>query len=217
MNAVGTKRDVDVVLHEGGHCFHYFLARELPLHSYHHTGLEFAEVASMSMELLSRPYLKEFYSEEELPRLKDEQLREALRFFPFMAMIDAFQHWVYTSPDHDAKARRAKWAELEERFRPGMDWSGLEQHRDTGWQYPHVFSVPFYYVEYGIAQLAAFRVWLNSLRNEKEAVQAYKRALALGGSRPLPELFQAAGAEFGLDGRIVSAIVRDTVGEIGKR
>ncbi len=214
MNAVGTKRDVDTVLHEGGHAFHYFLARDLPLNSYHHTGLEFAEVASMSMELLSRPYMSEFYTEDEIPRLRDEQIREGLSFFPFMAMIDAFQHWVYTAPDHGAKARRAKWAELEQRFRPGVDWSGLERYRDIGWQYPHVFSVPFYYVEYGIAQLAACRVWLNSLQNEKEAVAAYKRALALGGSRPLPELFKAAGAEFALNDRVVSSIVEGALAQI---
>jgi oligoendopeptidase F len=214
MNAVGTKRDVDTVLHEGGHSFHYFLARELPLTSYHHTGLEFAEVASMSMELLSRPYMDEFYNADELTRLCDEQIREALRFFPFMAMIDAFQHWVYTAEEHGAEARRAKWAELERRFKPGIDWSGLEQYRDIGWQYPHVFSVPFYYVEYGIAQMAAFRVWLNSLKDEKQAVAAYKRALSLGGSRPLPELFEAAGAEFGLNDRTVSAIVEGTLEQI---
>ena len=217
MNAVGTKRDVDTVLHEGGHSFHYFLARELPLISYHHTGLEFAEVASMSMELLSRPYMDEFYTEDELARLRDEQIREALRFFPFMAMIDAFQHWVYTTDDHVAEARYAKWTELEQRFRPGIDWSGLEQYREIGWQYPHVFSVPFYYVEYGIAQMAAFRVWLNSLQNEQKAVEAYKRALALGGSRPLPELFKAAGAEFGLNDRIVSDIVSGTLQQIGNK
>ena len=214
MNAVGTKRDVDTVLHESGHSFHYFLARHLPLNSYHHTGLEFAEVASMSMELLSRPYLSEFYKDDELGRLKDEQIKDALRFFPFMAMIDAFQHWVYTEPEHGPEARRAKWGELEERFRPGIDWSGLEAYRDIGWQYPHVFSVPFYYVEYGIAQLAAFRVWLNSLKNEQEAVSAYKKALALGGSRPLPELFEAAGAQFGLNDAIVSSIVEGTLEEI---
>lgn len=214
MNAVGSKRDVDTVLHEGGHSFHYFLASGQPVFSYHHTGLEFSEVASMSMELLSRPYIGEFYPREDLQRLKDEQIREALRFFPFMAMIDAFQHWVYTAPEHGAEARRAKWAELEGRFRPGIDWSGLEAYREIGWQYPHVFSVPFYYVEYGIAQLAAFRIWLNSLEDEKGAVAAYKKALALGGSRPLPQLFKAAGAEFGLDDRSVGPIVEKTLAQV---
>ncbi len=214
MNAVGLKRDVDTLLHEGGHAFHYFLARDQPLESYHHTGHEFSEVASQAMEFLARPYLGEFYTAAELGRLRDDQIRAALSFLPFMAMIDAFQHWVYTTHHPHAAARRAKWAELEARFRPDMDWSGLESTRDSGWQYPHVFTVPFYYVEYGIALLAALRVWLNSLTDERGAVQAYKQALALGSSRPLPDLFQAAGAEFGLHDRIVGEIVLGAVGQI---
>jgi oligoendopeptidase F len=215
MNAVGTKSDVDTLLHEGGHAFHYFLARRLPLHSYHHTGSEFAEVASMSMELLARPYLAEFYTPEELKRLRDNQLRSVLSFLPFMAMIDAFQHWVYTYADHGPKARRETWRELEQRFRPAIDWSGLEKYRDVGWQYLHVFTVPFYYVEYGIAQLAALRIWLNSLQDERDAVESYKRGLSLGGSRPLPELFNAAGAEFGMNDRTVRTIVEGTMRHIG--
>jgi oligoendopeptidase F len=214
MNAVGSKDDVETLLHEGGHSFHYFLARELPLPSYHYTTHEFAEVASMSMELLSRPYLAEFYSEQELARLLGDQVKEKLRFFPFMAMIDTFQHWMYTADEHDARARKARWSELEERFRPGIDWSGLEQYKEIGWQYLHVFEVPFYYVEYGIAQLAALRVWLNSLANEKEAVAAYKRALALGGSKPLPELFTQVGAEFGLNDRVVKSVVEGATRQI---
>lgn len=214
MNAVGTKRDVDTVLHEGGHAFHYFLARELPLRSYHHTGSEFSEVASMSMELLARPYLGEFYSEEDRERLDDEQLLSTLNFFPFMAMVDAFQHWVYTSEEHGAEARKSKWTELSERFRPGIDWSGLEQYREVGWQYPHVMDSPFYYVEYGIAQLAAFQVWLNSLKNEREAVAAYKRGLALGGSKTLPELFEAAGAEFSFGDETVGRIVEGAMSQM---
>jgi oligoendopeptidase F len=170
----------------------------------------------MSMELLARPYLGEFYSEEELGRLLKDQLKDKLRFFPFMAMIDAFQHWMYTTEEeHGAEARKAKWTELEERFRPGIDWSGLEQFREIGWQYLHVFEVPFYYVEYGIAQLAALRVWLNSLEDERGAIEAYKRGLALGGSRPLPELFRAAGAEFALNDGAVKEIVDGTMGHLG--
>jgi oligoendopeptidase F len=216
MNAVGTKDDVDTLLHEGGHSFHYCLARELPLPSYHGTTSEFSEVASMSMELLARPYLGEFYSEEELGRLLNDQLKDKLRFFPFMAMIDAFQHWMYTTEgEHGAEARKAKWTELEERFRPGIDWSGLEQFREIGWQYLHVFEVPFYYIEYGFAQLAALRIWLNSLEDERAAVEAYKRGLALGGSRPLPELFRAAGAEFALNDGAVKEIVDGTMGHLG--
>jgi len=209
MNAVGTHRDVETLLHEGGHSFHFFLSRELPLLNYQMTGIgaEFAEVASMTMEYLCQPYLSAFYSEEEISRIREEKIRDSMQWFPFMAMIDAFQHWVYTAEDHSAGARRAKWAELERRFRPDLDCSGLEQYREIGWQYLHVFSYPFYFIEYAIAQLAAMRIWLNSLEDERGAVEAYKRGLALGGSRPLPELFRAAGAEFGLDERTVKSIV----------
>jgi oligoendopeptidase F len=215
MNAVGTKDDVETLLHEGGHAFHYYLARRQPLTSYHQTSHEFSEVASMSMELLSRPYLSEFYSEEELKRLLPDQLKSTLRFFPFMSMIDSFQHWVYTTDgDNGAEARRRKWVELEGKFRPSLDWTGLEQYREIGWQYLHVFEVPFYYIEYGIAQLAALRIWLNSLEDEHAAVEAYKRGLALGGSRPLPDLFEAAGAGFALDDKTVRAIVEGTTAQI---
>jgi oligoendopeptidase F len=132
-----------------------------------------------------------------------------------MAMIDAFQQWVYTYADHGAKARRETWHELEQRFRPGINWTGLEKYRDIGWQYLHVFTVPFYYVEYGIAQLAALRIWLNSIEDQKKAVEAYKRGLSLGGSRPLPELFNAAGAEFGMDDRAVRSVVEGALRHIG--
>jgi oligoendopeptidase F len=214
MNAVGSKRDVDTLLHEGGHSFHYYLARHLPLDSYHNTGAEFSEVASMSMELLARPYLGEFYGEEDLPRLLDDQLRKALGGITWIAMLDSFQHWVYTAEDHSAQARRAKWAEIEARFRPGIDWSNLEQFRDVGWQYLHVFTYPFYYIEYGIAQLGALRIWLRSLDDHRDAVEAYKRALSLGGSRPLPALFQAADLDFAMGDEVIGMVTRRTEEQI---
>ncbi|MDQ3704109.1 MAG: M3 family oligoendopeptidase [Chloroflexota bacterium] len=214
MNAVGIKDDVTTLLHEGGHAFHYFLAREQPLHSYHFAGMEFEEVGSMSMELLARPYLGEFYSEEELDRLLDDQLRGVLSGMPWIAMLDLFQHWVYTAEDHGPEARRAKWREIEQRFRPDLDWSGIEQYRDIGWQYLHVFVVPFYYIEYGIAQIAALQVWLRSLEDPRGAIDAYKRGLSLGGSRPLPELFAAAGAEFDMGDKVVGMVTEKTVAQI---
>ncbi|HEX8229129.1 MAG TPA: M3 family oligoendopeptidase [Chloroflexia bacterium] len=214
MNAVGIKDDVTTLLHEGGHAFHYFLAREQPLHSYHFAGMEFEEVGSMSMELLARPYLGEFYSEEELDRLLDDQLRGVLSGMPWIAMLDLFQHWVYTAEDHGPDARRAKWREIEQRFRPDLDWSGIEQYRDIGWQYLHVFVVPFYYIEYGIAQIAALQVWLRSLEDPSGAIEAYKRGLSLGGSRPLPELFAAAGAEFDMGDKVVGMVTEKTVAQI---
>ncbi|HEX8600725.1 MAG TPA: M3 family oligoendopeptidase [Chloroflexia bacterium] len=214
MNAVGIKDDVTTLLHEGGHAFHYFLAREQPLHSYHFAGMEFEEVGSMSMELLARPYLGEFYSEEELDRLLDDQLRGVLSGMPWIAMLDLFQHWVYTAEDHGPEARRAKWREIEQRFRPDLDWSGIEQYRDIGWQYLHVFVVPFYYIEYGIAQIAALQVWLRSLEDPRGAIEAYKRGLSLGGSRPLPELFAAAGAEFDMGDKVVGMVTEKTIAQI---
>jgi oligoendopeptidase F len=214
MNAVGTRRDVETLLHEGGHSFHYFLARTLPLTSYHMADAEFSEVASMTMELLARPYLGEFYAEGDLAFVYDDQLRLILRLLAQLAIGDAFQHWVYTTPNPDAAARHAKWIELSERFQPDVDWSGLEQYRGIGWQFLHIFVVPFYFVEYGIAQVAALRIWLNSLRDERAAVAAYKRGLALGGSRSLPELFRAAGVEFGLDDRTVGPVIAGVLSQL---
>lgn len=214
MNAVGLKDDVETLLHEGGHACHYFLARDLPLQAYHQTGEEFSEVASQTMELFARPYLGAFYAPEDAQRLRDEQLRDRLGFLPFMAMLDAFQHWVYTTDDAGRDARRAKWRELEARFRPDLDWDDLDVAHATGWHYPHVFTVPFYYVEYGISLLAALRIWINSLDDERGAVAAYKRALALGGSQPLPALFAAAGVEFGMDDRVVREVVAGAVAHI---
>jgi oligoendopeptidase F len=216
MNAIGGKSDVDTLLHEAGHAFHYCLARTQPLNAYHHTTHEFSEVASMGMELLARPYLGEFYGEGDLGLVLDEQLRGAVSFFPWNAMIDAFQHWVYTSEDNGREARKAKWTELEGRFRPWIDWSGVEQYRAITWQYPHVFDSPFYYIEYGIAQLAALRVWLNSLESQEGAVAAYKRALSLGGSRPLPELFKAAGARFSLGEETIGEIIKGVEAQMGR-
>ncbi len=214
MNAVGTTRDVDTLLHEGGHAFHYCLARHLPLRSYHTTTNEFSEVASQGMEFLARPYLEVFYPEEDLQRLRDGQLKGQLRSLPWIAMLDSFQHWLYTAEEHGPEARRKKWAEIEARFRPGIDWTGLEGYRDIGWQYPHIFGSPFYYIEYGIALLAALQVWLNSLEDERGAVAAYKRALSLGGAQPLPRLFEAAGAEFAFGGSTISRIAKGVVGQI---
>jgi oligoendopeptidase F len=215
MNAVGTRADVDTLLHEGGHAFNYYLARHLPLTAYHFPPSEFGEVGSMAMELLARPYLSEFYSADELKRLLDEQLRGDLALLPYLAMVDELQHWIYTTPEADARACRAKWLELDARFRPGVDWSGLEGYRALGWQILHVFTLPFYFIEYAIAQIASLRLWLASLEDERGALAAYKRALSLGGSRPLPEIFRAAGLDLSFDEDTVRAVVEETVATIG--
>jgi oligoendopeptidase F len=216
MNAVGLKRDVDTLLHEGGHSIHAFEARDQELKSYRSSPLEFAEVASMSMELMGRPYLHYIYNEKDLNRVKKDQLVKIIEFFPFMSMIDSFQHWVYTTDKNGRKERGDKWQELNKKFQPYLNMKGLEEIERTRWQYPHIFTVPFYYIEYGIAQIGALQVWKNSIENEKLAVEKYLSGLSLGGSRPLPELFRAAGIRFSMDKNTLSELVDLVKREIDK-
>ncbi|MHC4976317.1 MAG: M3 family oligoendopeptidase [Planctomycetota bacterium] len=199
MNAAGLHSDVRTMLHEAGHAFHSQLCRDEPLLHYRHSPIEFAEVASMSMELLSMPYWDSFYADEgECNRARREQLEGIVGVLPWIATIDAFQHWIYTHPTHTREERTEHWVSLLERFGHDVSWEGLEAIRDTMWQRQgHLFGVPFYYIEYGIAQLGALQLWKISLeRGLDEALSLYKRALSLGGSRPLPELFEAAGVRF---------------------
>jgi oligoendopeptidase F len=197
MNAVGTQRDVETLLHEGGHAFHVFAARDEPIAALRDAPIEFAEVASMGMELLSAPYLEAFYEPADAERARRRQLRDIVNFFPFMATIDQLQHWVYTHPTHGREERKQAWLELNRRFVPWIDYRGHADALAYAWHRKgHPFTVPFYYVEYGIAQLGALGVWVGSQRDRMAAVAAYRRALALGGSRPLPELFAAAGLRF---------------------
>ena len=217
LNAVGTARDIGVLAHESGHAFHYLLAREQQLQGYRQAPLEFAEVASMAMELLARQHYNEVFDDAEIRgRVLEKQLEEILEFLPFMAMIDAFQHWLYTTSDAtDAEARSDKWVKLDARFRPHIDWSGLEAMRRLGWQYPHVYRNPFYYIEYGIAQLGALQVWRNQLEDPARGLRLYKEALALGGSKRLPELFEAAGGRFAMDESLVAPLVALVQGQLG--
>ena len=206
MNAVGIDDDVRTLLHEAGHAFHSFEASRLPLIFQRHPGSEMAEVASMSMELLASPFIDQghggYYTEDEAKRSRRYLLEDIVIFFTHCASVDAFQQWMYTTPDgRDADARDRKWLELRRRFEgDSVDWSGLDSLRVARWYYqPHFFEVPFYYIEYGIAQLGALQVWRNSLADRTDAVQRYRGALALGATRPLPELFEAAGARLVFD------------------
>jgi oligoendopeptidase F len=206
MNAVGVDRDVSTLLHESGHAFHSLEASRLPLLFQRHPGSEMAEVASMSMELLAAPFLDRdsggYYSAEDARRSRAELLEGIVLFFPHCASVDAFQHWIYLDQDgRDAAARDRKWLELRGRFEGrSVDWSGLDAERIARWyQQPHFFGSPFYYIEYGIAQLGALQIWRNSLRDRGEAVRKYREALALGATQPLPELFKAAGARLIFD------------------
>ncbi|MGI9013932.1 MAG: M3 family oligoendopeptidase [Phycisphaerales bacterium] len=215
MNAAGLQRDLETMVHEAGHAFHSLLSRDLPLLHYRHSPIEFAEVASMSMELTSHPFLDEFYSQEDAQRARRRHLEAMAQILPWIATIDAFQHWMYLHPDHSRDERTAYWNTLLERFGGGEDWTGLERFRDMAWQRQgHLFGVPFYYIEYGIAQLGALQLWLQYRNDPGSAIQNYKNALALGGSRPLPELFAAAELKFDFGPAIMSRLMNEVKGEL---
>lgn len=214
MNAVGTHDDVLTLLHEGGHAFHVYEGRAQKLVHLQNVNTEFAEVASMSMEHLSSPYLIRdeggFYSEADARRAVANHLERCLMFWPYMAVVDAFQHWVYANPDlaMSGDACDAEWARLWDRFMPGVDWSGLEADKANGWHRKlHIHVIPFYYVEYGLAQLGALQVWLNAKNDRQSAIAQYRHALSLAGSRALPDLFAAAGAKFAFDTGTMKAVV----------
>jgi oligoendopeptidase F len=198
MNAVGLQRDVETILHEAGHAFHALATRDEDLYAYRSAPIEFCEVASMSMELLGNEFIEEFYSPADANRARRTHLEGIVGIFPWIATVDAFQHWIYTHPGHTRADRSAAWLALMDRFGGDVDWSGHEAARAHLWHRQlHIFIHAFYYIEYGIAQLGALQVWANSKRDKAKALDQYKNALALGGSRRLPELFEAAGCHFG--------------------
>jgi oligoendopeptidase F len=197
MNAVGLDGDVRTLLHEGGHAFHALASRGERLAAYRESPIEFCEVASMTMELLGARNLDGFYNREDARRSYRQLLEGIVQILPWIATVDAFQHWIYNHPEHTQAERRQAWTALLDRFGGSVDWSGYEEARAHYWHRQlHIFLYPFYYVEYGIAQLGALQIWRRSLTDRAGAVAAYRRALALGGARPLPELFEAAGARF---------------------
>jgi oligoendopeptidase F len=213
MNSVGLHEDVQTLLHEGGHAFHVYETAPLCIQQ-RQVGMEFAEVASMGMELLSAPYLIReqggFYSPQDAARARVEHLSGAILFWPYMAVVDAFQHWAYENPQAASHPQNcdARWAELWARFMIGVDWGGLEDELVTGWQRKlHIHTDPFYYVEYGLAQLGAMQVWRNALQDQARAVAAYRRALALGSTASVPELYAAAGAKFAFDADALKAVI----------
>lgn len=224
MNGTGMHDDVQTMLHEAGHAFHVFESAQLPLIWQCEAPMEFCEVASMSMELLAAPNLTAenggFYNEADAARARIEHLENTILFLPYMAVVDSFQHWVYTHPEEAKEAENCDkaWGRLWQRFIPGIDWTGYESTRVTGWhRKPHIFGSPFYYIEYGMASIGALQVWRNSLTNQDAALAAYRNALALGGTKTLPELFAAAGAEFRFDTDMLSelfALIEKTIAEL---
>jgi len=207
MNAVGLQRDVETILHEAGHAFHALATRAEDLYPYRSAPIEFCEVASMSMELLGNEFIEEFYSTDDARRARRVHLEGVVGVFPWIATVDAFQHWIYTHPGHNREGRRKAWIALMDRFGGDVDWSGFENARANLWHRQlHIFIHPFYYIEYGIAELGALQVWANSKRDKARALNDYKKSLALGGSRPLPELFSTAGCQFEFSARTIQPL-----------
>jgi oligoendopeptidase F len=217
MNAAGQLDDVTTMVHEGGHAIQSFLTHDEELNGFKEYPTEIAEVASMSMELFSMDHWKVFFdNEEELTRAKEQQLERVITIFPWIATIDKFQHWVYEHPDHTIEERLNKWIEILREFTSSViDFSGLEEYRRYGWQRQlHLYEVPFYYIEYGIAQLGAIGMWQQYKKNPETAISNYIKALDLGGTRTLPELFQAAGLKFDFSPDYISGLMRFVKQEI---
>jgi oligoendopeptidase F len=247
MNAVGVQRDVETILHEAGHAFHAQATRGEDLYPYRSAPIEFCEVASMAMELLGNEFLEEFYPASivgqasslssssakentnmtgkmpvplpsaEANRARKTHLEGIIGFFPWMAVVDGFQHWIYTHPGHTRAERKAAYLRLMDRFGGDVDHSGFEEVRAHSWHRQlHIFLYPFYYVEYGIAQLGALQVWANSKANKVKALGDYKKSLTLGGSRPLPELFAAAGCKLQFDAATIKPLIQLAGNELKK-
>ena len=211
MNAAGTQRNIETMIHEAGHAFHSFYSGHLDLIHERDSPIEFAEVASMSMELLTHPHWEEFYDNKDADRARRKHLEDIISFMPWMATIDAFQHWVYANPNHSREERAEKWLELGERFGPKVDMTGFEDIHKVSWQRQgHLFGVPFYYVEYGIAQLGALQMWKYHRRDTQDALDRYKAGLSLGYTRGLTELFKASGLELSFS----ESYVGELIGEI---
>lgn len=217
MNAVGIDGDVRTLLHEGGHAFHALAARGEPLAAYREAPIEFCEVASMSMELLGARNLEMFYDAASADRSYKQLLEGIVLLLPWIATVDAFQHWIYAHPNHTRDERRAAWTNLIDRFGGLVDWTGHEQVKANGWHRQlHIFLYPFYYIEYGIAQLGALQVWRGAMKDRAGAVASYRRGLSLGGARPLPELFEAAGIRFDFREETLRPLIEAVQNELSK-
>jgi len=215
MNAVGLNGDVFTLLHEGGHAFHSLATNHEPLLAYRGSPMEFAEVASMTMEHLGAPHLEVFYPTPKAARVRYDHYQSAIALLAWIATIDSFQHWIYTHPGHTRDERASEWLAIMNRYMPGIDYSDWEQLLRYRWHAQiHIFEYPFYYIEYGIAQLGALQIWRNSKSSAKGAVDAYLSGLSLGASRPLPDLFKAAGAKFDFSAATIRPLMDDIAAEL---
>ena len=219
MNSAETDRDIYTLLHESGHSFHQYALANQPILAYRDVPSEFAEVASMSMELIGMSNLKPFYGNdsEAIRRSIEGELEDVIWLFPWVASIDSFQHELYSRPNHTAKDREQIWKGIMDRYDAGIDYSGFESVRNNLWQKQlHLFECPFYYIEYGIAQLGALQVWANFKKDPKKAIDDLFKAESLGDSRPLPELFAAANIKFDFTAKTIEPLMQVVWDELNR-
>jgi len=219
MNAVGTHRDMVTMVHEGGHAIHSIVTRDLEITDFKSLPSEVAELASMSMELISMEHWDVFFNNsEDLKRAKKEQLQDALQTLLWIAAVDKFQHWIYENYNHTTEERMNAWEKTITEFSDSMiDWSGFEKERMRGWQAQlHIFEVPFYYIEYGMAQLGAIAVWRNYKNNPEQALDKYEAALSLGYTKSIPEIYKTAGIEFNFSQNYVRELAQFVKNELSK-
>lgn len=219
MNAAGTQQDMITMMHEGGHAVHSFLSNNLELTAFKSTPSEIAELASMSMELMSMDYWDIFYPDnDDLKRAKLDQLEKILSILPWIAIVDKFQHWIYENPFHTIEQRNNKWKEILDEFSTGIiDYSGLEDALKKSWHKQlHIFEVPFYYIEYGMAQLGAIALWRNYLIDKDKTVKKYAEALSLGYTKSIPEIYNTAGINFDFTSNYVKDIAAFVSSQINK-
>ncbi len=219
MNATSNLRDMVTILHEGGHAVHSIVTRDLALNSFRNVPSEVAELASMSMELITMDHWDVFFpNPEDLRRAKLEHLEDIIETLPWVATVDAFQHWLYENPTHSVEERNAAWLQIYERFTDSItDWSGLERFKAYQWQRQlHIYEVPFYYIEYGIAQLGAIGVWKNFKENPQKGLEGYLNALKLGYTRPMGEIYAAANIPFDFSKEHIASLMNFVRAEIAK-
>ncbi len=211
MNAAGLQGDLETMIHESGHAFHSLYCGHLDLIDERNYPIEFAEVASMSMELLTQDEWQIFYdNDDEVNRAILSHLEGVVFLLPWIATIDAFQHWIYANPNHTREERTEYWLSLRDRFGSKMDWKDNEDFRELSWQQQgHLFGVPFYYIEYGIAQLGALQLWQTHRESPEKALKDYENAMKLGNTKILPELFAAAELKLGFDEKHVDSLINE--------
>ena len=210
MNAAGLQGDLETMIHEAGHAFHSIYCSHLELIGERGYPIEFAEVASMSMELMTQDQWGEFYDADDADRARIGHLEGVIFLLPWIATIDSFQHWIYSNPEHTREERASVWNSIRDRFGSKMEWDEYSRFRDVSWQQQgHLFGVPFYYVEYGIAQLGALQLWKTQRKDQQKALTDYSNAMRLGNTKTLPELFTAANIELGFGEQHLSSLIHE--------